>query len=132
MRWLYAAGLAGITATLTSDIWCDVDYQRAADISLIYVAVLAAVFAVRYAFWSKWWTNRIGKINMAAAVLLALVLLQGMAAVWWTDEFPGRQVARFVIYSMGATAYVPMIVALVREQRRTPRTRTAQRTPRDG
>ena len=62
MRWLYLIGLAGIVGTLIADIWYEIDYSVAADVSLIYIAILSAAFAVRYAGWSRWWTNRIGKV----------------------------------------------------------------------
>ena len=60
MRWLYLIGLAGIVGTLIADIWYEIDYSVAADVSLIYIAILSAAFAVRYAGWSKWWTKRSG------------------------------------------------------------------------
>lgn len=123
MRWLYLVGLLGIAATFVSDIWCDIDYSIAADVSLVYIAVLSAAFAVRYAGWSKWWTNRIGTVYLAASVILALVLTQAMVSVWWQDDYPGRQIIRFIIYSLGAVAYVPMLVSLWREQRRDRRRR---------
>lgn len=118
MRWLYFLGLFGITGTIVSDIWCDIDYEIAANVSLIYIAALSAVFAVRYAGWSKWWTNRIGKVYLAKSAILALVLTQAVLSVWWQDDYPGRQIIRFIIYSLGAVVYVPMLVTLWREQRR--------------
>ena len=121
MRWLYLIGLAGIVGTLIADIWYEIDYSVAADVSLIYIAILSAAFAVRYAGWSKWWTNRIGKVYLAKSVILALVLVQAMVSVWWQSDYPGRQIIRFIIYSMGAVVYVPMLVTLWREQRRDRR-----------
>ena len=121
MRWLYLIGLAGIVGTLIADIWYEIDYSVAADISLIYIAILSAAFAVRYAGWSKWWTNRIGKVYLAKSVILALVLVQTMVSVWWQSDYPGRQIIRFIIYTMGAVVDVPMLVTLWREQRRDRR-----------
>lgn len=121
MRWLYLIGLAGIVGTLIADIWCEIDYGLAADVSLIYIAILSASFAVRYAGWSRWWTNRIGKVYLAKSVILALVLVQAMVSVWWQSDYPGRQIIRFIIYTMGAVVYVPMLVTLWREQRRDRR-----------
>ena len=121
MRWLYLIGLAGIVGTLIADIWYEIDYSVAADVSLIYIAILSAAFAVRYAGWSRWWTNRIGKVYLAKSVILALVLVQAMVSVWWQSDYPGRQIIRFIIYSMGAVVYVPMLVTLWREQRRDRR-----------
>ena len=121
MRWLYLIGLAGIVGTLIADIWYEIDYSVAADVSLIYIAILSAAFAVRYAGWSKWWTNRIGKVYLAKSVILALVLVQAMVSVWWQSDYPGRQIIRFIIYTMGAVVDVPMLVTLWREQRRDRR-----------
>ena len=121
MRWLYLIGLAGIVGTLIADIWYEIDYSVAADVSLIYIAILSAAFAVRYAGWSRWWTNRIGKVYLAKSVILALVLVQAMVSVWWQSDYPGRQIIRFIIYSLGAVVYVPMLVTLWREQRRDRR-----------
>lgn len=121
MRWVYIAGLAGIACTLASDIWLDVDYEFTANVALLCMGCLVTVFAVSYGGWSKWWTNRIGKIYLTKSVILALVLAQASASVWWQDDYPGRQVIRFVIYSLGAVVYVPMLVSLWREQWRDRR-----------
>ncbi|WP_232006033.1 hypothetical protein [Mycobacterium sp. 852013-50091_SCH5140682] len=127
MRWLYFLGLAGIAGTIIADIWFDIDYGLAADLSLIYIAVLSLAFAFQYAGWSKWWTNRIGKVYLAKSVLIALVLVQAGVTIWWQDDYPGRQIIRFVIYSLGAVAYMPMLVTLIREQRRDRRRRAQER-----
>lgn len=118
MRWIYVAGTVGVAATIISDIWVDVDYALNADIALVLVGVLAVAFAIRYAGWSKWWTNRIGKIYLAKSLILALVLVQAVVSVWWQDDYPGRQIIRFIIYSLGAVVYVPMLASLWREQQR--------------
>lgn len=118
MRWIYVAGAAAVAATLVAEVWCEIDYRIAASVSLIYIAALALVFAARYAGWSKWWSKRIGKVYLAASVILALVLTQAAIASWWNLDYPGRQVIRFVIYSLGAITYVPMLVSLRREQKR--------------
>jgi len=118
MKWAYLVGALGIAGTFISDIWLDIDYDMGANVSLIYIAVLATIFAVRYAVWSKWWTNRIGKIYVIKSIILALVLAQAVVSVWCTDDYPGRGMIRFAIYSSGAIAFLPMIVSLVREQRR--------------
>lgn len=124
MKWAYLFGLIAVVGTYVSDIWLEIDYQLAADVSLIGVATLSTVFAIQYAVRSKWWTNRIGKVYLVKSLLLALVLLQGAVATWWTDDFPGRQVIRFMIYAGGGTAYIPMLISLVREERRDRRRMT--------
>lgn len=118
MRWIYAVGAAGVAATVISDIWIDVDYGLNADIALLCIGALAVAFAALYGGRSRWWTNRIGKVYLAKSLILALVLAQAVVSVWWQDDYPGRQIIRFVIYSLGAVAYVPMLVSLWREQQR--------------
>lgn len=125
MRWIYLAGMVGVAATIISDIWVDMDYELAANVSLIYIAILTVAFAALYGCRSKWWTNRIGKVYLAKSVILALVLVQAVLSVWWQDDYPGRQVIRFVIYSLGAVVYVPMLVSLWREQQRDRKRRDA-------
>lgn len=85
--------------------------------------MLAVLFAALYAGRSRWWTNRIGKIYLAKSLILALVLMQAVVSVWWQDDYPGRQVIRFIIYSLGAVTYVPMLWSLWREQQRDRRGR---------
>lgn len=117
MRWIYVAGAVGIAATLAADIWTDIDYRIAANVSLVYIAVLASVFAALYGWRSRWWSNRIGKIFLVQSVLLAIVVVQGSVSVWWPDgHYPGKDYLRFAIYSLGAVAYVPMLISLWREQ----------------
>lgn len=121
MRCVYTAAIAAIAAALLADIWFDIDYRIAANVSLIVVAVLVVAFAVLYWARSRWWTNRIGKIYLAKSVVLSLVLGQIVVATWWDADYPGRQHIRFAIYTLGAVVYLPMIVALWREQQRDRR-----------
>lgn len=131
MRWVYVVGVAAVAATIASDIWFTIDYELAANVSLVYIAILGGAFAVLYAARSKWWTNRIGKVYLAASVILALVLAQASLSVWWHDDYTGRQMIRFVIYSLGALAYMPMIFTLWREQQRDRRNRRSRVEGRD-
>lgn len=121
MRWAYLTAIVGIIATLIADIWVDVDYRLAANVSLIYVALFTTAFALLYGVRSKWWTNRIGKIFLAKSVVLPLVIAQAALATWWDTEYPFRQQIRFIVYSLGAVVYVPMLVSLWREQQRDRR-----------
>lgn len=123
MRWIYVAGAAGVAATIVADIWVDVRYGLAANVALLCIGVLAVAFAALYGCRSRWWTNRIGKIYLAKSLILALVLVQAVVSVWWQDDYPGRQIIRFIIYSLGAVVYVPMLVSLWREQQRDRRGR---------
>lgn len=125
MRWIYFAGAGGVAATITADIWFDIDYRIAANVSLIYIAALTIGFAVLYGARSRWWTNRIGKIYLVKSLILALVLIQAAISVWWHMDYPGRDIIRFIIYSLGAVAYVPMLVSLWREQNRDRQRRKA-------
>lgn len=133
MRWLYGAGLSAIAATIVSDVWVDPNYEWLANVALIAVAALTTAFALLYATRSRWWVNRVGKVYLAKSLILALVLIQAVVSVWWQDDYPGRQVIRFAIYSAGAIAYVSMLIALRREQRRDRREqRNQQRRERNG
>lgn len=118
MRWVYVAGAAAVAATIVSDVWVDVHYGTAADVALLCIGVLAVAFAALYACRSRWWANRIGKVYLAKSLILALVLVQAVVSVWWQDDYPGRQIIRFIIYSLGAVVYVPMLASLWREQQR--------------
>ena len=118
MRWAYAAAVALITVILALDVWFDIDYRLAANVSLVIVAALVIVFAVLYWARSRWWANRIGKIYLAKSVVLSLVLAQIVVASWWDTDYPGRQHIRFAIYTLGAVVYLPMICSLWREQTR--------------
>ena len=122
----YWYGFCGLIvgATFVSDIWWDPDYRAAADWSLACIAVSSTLFAIRYAFWSKWWTNRIGKVYLAKSIILPLVLIQAAAVTrWWDGDYPGRDPIRFAIYALGSAALVSMLVTLWQEQRRDRRAR---------
>ncbi len=116
---------AVVAATYVSDIWLDIDYGAAADISLACIAAWSTMFAIRYAGWSRWWTNRIGKVYLAKSIILALVLIQAAVSVWWSEDHPGRGPVRFAIYALGSAALVSMLVTLWQEQRRDRRKRAA-------
>ncbi len=118
LRWWYGFGAVVVMATYAADIWREIDYQLAADVSLICIAVFSTAFTIRYAFWSKWWTSRIGKVFLVKSVILSLFLIQAAVSVWWPGDYPGRGMIRFAIYSLGSTAFAAMLATLVREQRR--------------
>lgn len=118
MRWAYAAAVALITVILALDVWFDIDYRIAANVSLVIVAVFVNVFTVLYWARSRWWANRIGKIYLAKSIVLSLFLSQVVVATWWDTDYPGRQHIRFAIYTLGAVVYLPMICSLWREQNR--------------
>lgn len=88
----------------------------AANIALIVLAVMVAVFTILYIARSPWERNEIGRIYAGKSVLLSLVMIQIGLSVWISTEYPGRQWARLLIYSAGAVAYMPMIVSLWRHQ----------------
>lgn len=112
--------LALVAATLVADIWWfdTDDFRVAANVSLVHIALLTAVFTARYAFWSQWWTSRVGPTYLTLKIIMTVVLWQIVIATWWDTDFPGRQQIRFAIYSLGAVAVMAMIDKLVREQRR--------------
>lgn len=117
--WYGFCGLiVGATFALDGLGWWNVNYQEAADWSLACIAAWSTMFAIRYTFWSKWWTNRIGKVYLAKSIILALVLIQAAVTVWWSGDYPGRDPVRFAIYALGSAALVSMLVTLWQEQRR--------------
>lgn len=121
MQWLYVFGLLVISGVLVWDIWFVVDYEHAANISLICFAAITTVFVLLYGLRSKWWTNEVGKVFFAKAVILPLVLWQVTASVWTTSDYPGREQIRFIIYTLAPIAYVVMVAVLWRQQRRDRR-----------
>jgi glucan phosphoethanolaminetransferase (alkaline phosphatase superfamily) len=90
--------------------------KNAADWTLLVFAALVTCFALTYVMRSPWWRNRIGEIYLVKSVILSLVLVQISLATWVSTEYPGRDVVRLIIYTLGIISYVVMLWALVREQ----------------
>jgi hypothetical protein len=118
MKWFVGFSTAVIAAVLVADIWAEIDMRVAANVSLVYMAVGATVFAGRYALWSHWRASQIGPTYLAFKVAMALVLWQIVFAVWVDTDWPGRQHVRFVIYSAGAVAAVVWVATLMRVQKK--------------
>lgn len=116
-----AAVLVGVFLLL--DVWLTIDYRFWANVALLAIALLVNVFTFRYAFWSNWRANRIGRIYLNKCLVLSLVLDQIVLASWWDAEYPGRQHVRFAVYALGAVVYVPMVISLWQEQRKDRRHR---------
>lgn len=123
MRWVYLAGLLTIVGIFVSDVWFTIDYRLGANISLVLAAAFVTGFTVLYGLRSLWRSNRIGKIFFTKSVVLAAVLWQIVLASWWDTDYPWRQQIRYVIYTLGAIVYIPMMVSLWREQQRDRRGR---------
>ncbi|SCX06078.1 hypothetical protein [Mycolicibacterium fluoranthenivorans] len=124
MKWFIRVCVALIGAALLADIWWfePNTFRVAANVSLIAVAVFTTIFTVRYGFWSKWWTSRVGSAYLALKIFMSMLLWQIVLATWWDTDFPGRQEIRFAIYSLGAVSALAMIPKLVSEQRRSGET----------
>lgn len=118
MLWVCVVGFLGISGAFVADIWFTVDYQFAADVSLIWAALFTTAFVFLYGLRSNWRSNHIGRIFLGKGVLLSIMLWQIVLASWWDAEYPYRQPIRFAIYSLGALAYLAMVVSLWREQQR--------------
>ncbi|MEX3755123.1 putative phage holin [Mycobacteroides abscessus] len=118
MRWVYLTGLLTILGVFVSDVWFTIDYRLGANLSLIFEAVFVTAFTVLYGLRSRPWTNRIGRVFFVKSVALALVLWQIVLASWWDTEFPLRQQIRYLIYTLGAIVYIPMLISLWSEQQR--------------
>lgn len=110
-----------VIGTLLSDVWLDIDYRVAANVSLAAAAVFVNAFTVLYASRSRWKAYRIGAIYLVKCVGLSLFLTQATVSVWWDDGYPYRQQIRFAIYATMAIVYVPMLISLWREQQRDRR-----------
>ena len=121
MRWVYLAGLLTILGIFVSDVWFTIDYRLGANISLVLAATFVTAFTLLYGVRSLWRSNRIGKIFFTKSVVLAAVLWQIVLASWWDTDYPWRQQIRYVIYTLGAIVYIPMMVSLWREQQRDRR-----------
>jgi hypothetical protein len=121
LRGIYLTGALAILTVPIADIWMDFDYRLAANISLTYIAILVTAFTVLYGLRSRWDSNLIGKAFFTKCCFLSLVLWQASASSWLGSDYPHRDHIRFVIYSFGAVAYLPMLVSLWREQQRDRR-----------
>lgn len=123
MRWIYIIGAWAIIATLAAQPWMDEkDYELSGNLSLVYYAIIALLFTIRYIGWSKWRANKIGKIFALSSVLLTVTLIQGSISVLSSSDYPWREEIRFVIYSGGAVGMFAMLVALWKEQRKDRKT----------
>ncbi len=129
MLFLYVFGLMAISGVLVWDIWFVVDYEHVANTSLTCLAAITTVFVLLYGLRSSWWTNEVGKVFFAKAVILPLVLWQVAASAWTASDYPGREQIRFVIYTLAAIAYVVMVVVLWRQQRRDRRRSVGRQRP---
>lgn len=130
VRWIYLGGAtitAGVLAGGTAAGFTAQDWAVSADVSLIYMGVLAAAWAALYGFRSAWYRSHIGRAVLAQSVILAAVICQGAVSQWVSHEYPGRHQIRFALYSLGAIAFVSMLISLWREQQRG----TGEVTPRD-
>ncbi|OHU38189.1 hypothetical protein [Mycobacteroides chelonae] len=118
MRWVYATGLLIIVGVFVSDVWFSIDYRLGANLSLIFEAVFVTAFTLLYGLRSRPWKNRIGRVFFVKSVALVAVLWQIVLASWWDTEYPLRQQVRYIIYTLGAIVYIPMLISLWREQQR--------------
>ena len=118
LAWVNIMILAGVAATVLSDVWFDPNYKTLANLSLLAMAALVVFFTALYIGRSRWSSNKIGLIYAVKCAALSMVLVQATVASWWDLEYPFRQQIRFMIYTIGALVYIPMIVSLFREQQR--------------
>lgn len=117
VKWFIGLGIVAIILTLLADIVLPIDMRIAANVSLIYMAVASTAFAIGYAVRSNWRNSRIGPIYLGYKSVMSLVLWQIVIAVWASPDWPGRQHARFIIYSLGAIATAVWWVTLREAQR---------------
>jgi len=123
VRSIYATGSAVVVFVLvvgtlvgfTADDW-----RISANMSLLYIAVLATLWSVLYAVRSDWQTNAVGRTLLVQSVLMSAVMWQATVSIWWNPDYPGRDHVRFVVYTMGALSYLVMLRTLSRAQRTPP------------
>lgn len=118
MRTVYTLGILAILMVPIADIWFNPNYELAANLSLTFIAGLVTGFTLLYGLRSRWGANVIGRTFFAKCVFMSLVLWQATVSVWSGFDYPYRGVIRYLVYSLGAVAYVPMLISLYREQRR--------------
>lgn len=118
LSWLYLAGGMSIAMFLTADLWFDIDYRLAANISLICVTATVVAYTAIYALWSTWYVNRVGRVFLIKSVIFSLFLAEVTVAAWWDVYYPGRSHVRYALYTAAALAYVGMVIALLYEQRK--------------
>jgi hypothetical protein len=116
--WVNVMVVIAILGTALSDLWFDPNYRMLANIALLVMAALVVGFTVLYVSRSRWSSNKIGLIYAVKCGALSMVLVQATVASWWNLDYPFRQQIRFMIYAIGALVYIPMILSLLREQKR--------------
>lgn len=81
---------------------------------LILVATAASLtFTVRYAFFSKWWLNIVGKMQMNKSFALSLSLGLTTLNVLTNADYPGRDFIRFVVFTyLAASLWIQVFVLI--------------------
>lgn len=121
---VYLAGAAAVAATVAAGAWTDaIDFHLAANISLIYISALVTAFTVLYGIRSNWRANQIGRVFFVKSVTFTAVLWLITLQNWWDVDWGWRQEIRFIVYTLGAIAYLPMVITLVRKQQADRRQR---------
>ena len=123
MRSIYATGSAVVVFVLvvgtlvgfTADDW-----RVSANMSLLYITVLATLWSVLYAVRSAWQTSAVGRILLVQSVLMSAVMWQATVNIWWDPDYPGHDHVRFVVYTMGALSCMVVLRTLSRAQRTPP------------
>lgn len=118
IAWVNSMVILAIAGTVVSDVWFNPNYRTLANIMLLIMACFVVFFTALYIGRSRWSSNEIGLIYAVKCGALSMVLVQATVASWWDLEYPFRQQIRFMIYAIGALVYIPMIVSLIRQQRK--------------
>ena len=126
VRTIYIIGTVVTVVSLVVGTVCGMtshDWATGADVSLIYMGVLATAWSVLYGIRSAWRSSAVGRAVLTQSVILAAVLIQGAVSQWIDHDYPWRHEIRFALYSLGAVSFVAMLRSLWREQQRDRRQR---------
>ncbi len=115
--WVAVVAAVCVTVVFALEFLVQLDYELAANVSLLFLAAFVTGFTVLYVSRSIWWRNEIGKIYLAKCIVLSLVLDQIALVVWVEADYPFRQQIRFALYTTGAVVYLPMLFSLWMQQR---------------
>lgn len=89
----------------------------AGDLLVVLSATLLLGFIVLYHMKARWAKTSAGRHMMTFSIALELVLLLGVAPVTFGADYPGRPVARVIVYGLLAVAIYYRIRLLYAAQR---------------
>lgn len=92
------------------------DFNLAANVLIVLLAVKCIVFVVLYGIRSNWTATAPGRAVMGLVGSLALISVVGSLTITLGD-YPGRPVVRLVMIWLAAVAVMPLLLSLIDAQR---------------